>query len=513
MPSDPPAADPRPATVRLVGAGPGDARLLTRWGEACLKLADVVLADALIDPSVLQLVRKGTEVVVRSHSPSDVVGTRERNQRELIDRMIAEARAGRSVVRLKGGDPSVFGRGHEEADALLAAGVPVEIVPGVTAASAAAALAGVPLTHRDHAGAVCFVTGHEAGRRGGGIDLAAIAAFPGTRVFYMARRRVAAIAGRLLDAGLSPETPAAVVAEAARATQRTVCGTVATVAEDADAAGLPGPAVLFVGETAAAPGPRAWWDRRPLARLTVAAVGADDSNPPLFRLRELGAEPVPLSLLHTETLAPADDLAADITAADWLAFTSRNGVLDGLRSVRDGRALGGKMVAAVGPSTAEVLRGRWIRPDIVPDTHDAEHLAAALAPHVRGKRVLWPTCPEAKSTLEDRLTEAGAEVRRVHVYEQRPATELPAGFRAKLDDGAVDWALVSSGNVARTFADLTAGSPGLGRLKVAAMSENVAAVCRELGLTVAAVAETHSWDGLVDALLGAVAADRDGRSG
>ena len=499
----------------LVGAGPGDAGLLTVDGRAALRLAEVVLADALVSPGVLELAGPGAEVVTRRHAATDPPGTRERNQRDLIERMIREAKAGRRVVRLKGGDPSIFGRGHEEADALLAAGVPVEIVPGVTAASAAAALAGVPLTHRDHAGAVCFVTGHEADRRGGGLDLAKIAAFPGTRVFYMARGRLRRIAAGLIDAGLPPDTPAAVVSRAATGTQRTVAATAATVAADCDAADLPGPAVLIVGETATDPGARGWWERRPLSGVSAAVLCSDtsasDADDAAGRIRHLGgrAECVPLLGIEKADAWPGGDTAAAaIAAADWVAFTSANGV-DGLTDhVRDGRDFAGTKLAAVGPGTADELRLWFLRPDLVPDDYSAERLAAALAPHVAGKRVLWPTCPEAKPTLQTLLTDAGAEVRRVHVYRQLPATELPADFKAKLDAGAVDWALVGSGNLARTFADLAAGSPGLARLRVAAMSENVAEVCREVGLTVGAVAEAHTWDGLVDAVLAAAGAGR-----
>ena len=518
MPDAPPPADPPPATVRLVGAGPGDAGLLTRRGEELLSFCDLVLADALVDPSVLALAGPGAEVVVRGHGAGDPPGTRERSQRELIDRMIREARAGRSVVRLKGGDPSVFGRGHEEADALLAAGVPVEIVPGVTAASAASALAGFPLTHRDHASAVCFVTGHEAAKPGGaGLDWAALTAFPGTRVFYMARGRLARVSAQLLAAGLDPATPAAVVSRAATGDQRSVTATVSDVAAACDTADLPGPAVLLVGATAADAAGRNWWERRPLHGVTVAAVAADGGwHRAKSRLREAGATIDGLDLLDT---GPGPDPAVVAQHADWLragdtlAFTSSNGLWNFFVPLRntagtDGRTFAGVRIACVGPSTAQMLRTVWFTADLVPDTHDAEHLAAALVPHVRGKRVLWPTCPEAKPTLQTLLEEAGAEVRRVHVYEQRPATEFPPGFRVRLDAGGVDWALVSSGNVARTFADLAEGSPGLAGLKVVAMSENVAAVCRERGLTVAVVAADRSWDGLVDALLGAVPGSR-----
>ena len=517
-----PAPPPTPATVRLVGAGPGDPGLLTVRGQDWLSEADLVLADALVSPGVLAEVNPAAELVVRGHDAADPPGTRERSQRDLIDRMIREAKAGRRVVRLKGGDPSVFGRGHEEADALLAAGVPVEIIPGVTAASAASALAGFPLTYRGSASAVCFVTGHEAAKPGGaGLDWAALAAFPGTRVFYMARGRLGRVADRLTDAGLDPATPAAVVSRAATGDQRSVTGTVATIAAACDAAGLPGPAVLFVGETASDTAGRDWWEQRPLHGMRVATCAADGGwHRAAGRLRDAGAAVDGLDLLDT---GPGPDPGYVRQHADWLragdtlVFTSRNGVWNFFIPLRnaagtDGRTFAGVRIACVGPSTAEMLRPVWFTADLIPDTHDAEHLAAALAPHVRGRRVLWPTCPEAKSTLQDLLTDAGAEVRRVHVYEQRPATDLPAGFRAKLDAGEVDWALVSSGNVARTFADLAAGSPDLGRLKVAAMSGNVAAVCRDLGLTVAAVAGTHTWDGLVDALLAAVAAERGGRS-
>ena len=503
--------------MQLVGAGPGDAGLLTRRGEECLQQAEVVLADALVSAGVIALANPGAEIVTRRHAPTDAPGARERDQRALIDRMIAEARAGRRVVRLKGGDPSIFGRGAEEADALLAAGVPVEVIPGVTAASAASALAGVPLTHRDHAGAVCFVTGHEAGRRDGGMDLATLAAFPGTRVFYMARGRLRRLTTGLIDAGLPPETPAAVVSRAATGDQRTVCGTTATIADDCDAADLPGPAVLIVGETATDPGARGWWARRPLHGLTVACVRAEGwfHEPEDERLRELGASVIPSSLLGIKPPASwgeVDAIAADLASFEWVVFTSRKAVGALFRRWRrrggDARRLAGTRMGCVGPSTAAGLSHWRMHADLVPETHDAESLAAALAPHVAGKRVLWATCPEAKPTLADRLTAAGAEVIRVHVYRQAAATELPAGFAARLDAGAVDWALIASGNLARTFAELSRDSPGRDRVRVAAISENVAAVCREVGLNVAATATEATWDGLVAALLRAVAGGR-----
>ena len=518
MPPETPAADPAtpatPATAYLVGAGPGDAGLLTRRGEELIAACDLVLADALVDPSVLALVDPRAEVVVRGHAAADPPGTRERSQRDLIDRMVREARAGRGVVRLKGGDPSVFGRGHEEADALLAAGVPFQIVPGVTAASAASALAGFPLTHRDRASAVCFVTGHEAAKPdGAGLDWAALATFPGTRVFYMARGRLGRVADKLTAAGLDPATPAAVVSRAATGDQRSVVSTVAAIAADCDAADLPGPAVLLVGATAADAAGRDWWERRPLHGLMVAGVAADGGwYGARDRLEELGGEFHPVDLLNTPRVWDEETIRQEterLGRGDVLAFTSSNGVSGWRANLGRGggfdlRRLAGVTIGSVGPATAGVLWRWMIGVDVVPDTHDAEHLAAALAPHVRGRRVLWPTCPEAQPTLQTLLEEAGAEVRRVHVYEQRPATEFPPGFRAKLDAGAVDWALVSSGNVARTFAGLAAGSPGLASLKVAAISGNVAAVCRERGLTVAAVAGEKSWDGLVEALLDAI---------
>ena len=523
--SDPdPTADPattRILPVVLAGAGPGDAGLLTVRADRALCEADLILADALVSPEIMAALPAYTETVQRSHAPGDPPGSRESGQRAMIDRMIREAKAGRKVVRLKGGDPSIFGRGHEEADALLAAGVPVEIVPGVTAASAAAAYAGVPLTHRDHASAVCFVTGHEADKRGGSaVDWSALAAFPGTRVFYMARARLGRVCGALLTAGLDPATPAALVSRAALPDQRTLTATAATIAGAADAADLPGPAVLLVGPAATDPGDRGWWERRPLHGVTVAAVNAGRIGEIEERLDAAGATFFDIELLSTPHVpAPAGLAEAldDLRPGDALAFTSRSGVAGfGIwyraRGQRDIRELAGIRIACVGPGTADSLRYQRLHADLVPAVHDGEHLAAALAPHVAGKRVLWPTCPEARSTLADRLTEAGADVRRVHVYRQRPATELRADFRAKLDAGQVDWAMVGSGNLAKTFAELSAGSPGLGRVKVAAISENVAAACREAGLTVGAVAAEATWDGLVDAVVRAVGAGAGGGS-
>ena len=322
---DPP---PDPSTVHLVGAGPGDADLLTVRAARLIERAELVLADALVSDAVVALA-ECADVVRRSHAPTDAPGSREANQRSLIDRMIREAKAGRRVVRLKGGDPSIFGRGHEEADALLAAGVPVEIVPGVTAASAAAAYAGVPLTHREHASAVCFVTGHEADRPGGSrVDWAALAAFPGTRVFYMARGRLRRVCGKLIGAGLAPDTPAAVVSRAALFDQRTLAATAETIADAADGANLPGPAVLLIGPAATAPGDRGWWERRPLHGVTVAAMSAggfrDDA-----RLKRAGATVFSFSTLRTAPRFDEAEIAAAVgwcRPGDWLAFTSRNGV-------------------------------------------------------------------------------------------------------------------------------------------------------------------------------------------
>ncbi|MFH5803534.1 uroporphyrinogen-III C-methyltransferase [Alienimonas sp. DA493] len=497
-----PPVPPVVPTVHLVGAGPGDAGLLTRRGEELLRAAEVVLADALVGPGVLALANPAAEIVTRTHSPADAPGARETNQRALIARMIAEAQAGRRVVRLKGGDPSIFGRGTEEADALLAAGVPVEVVPGVTAAIAASGLSGIPLTHRDRAGAVCFVTGHDAGRRRERIDWRALAAFPGTRVFYMGRRRLGRIAASLTEHGLDPATPAAVVSQAATPRQRTVCGTVGTIAAECDAVALPGPAILLVGAAATAPGARGWWERRPLAGRTVACVGSEGTAAPRDALRSKGADSVEVTLLRIEPepgRTPAEAQAL-LSEADWVAFTSKNGVTHFLEDVPDSRGLAGVKLAAVGPSTAEALRDYRVRADLVPEEFHAEALADALAPHVKGRRVLWPTCPEAKPTLADRLTAAGAAVRRVHVYRQEPATALPADAAALLDAGRLDWALIASGNLARTFAELTERSPGRERLQVAAISENVAAACRDAGLPVAAVAAEATWDGLVEAV-------------
>ena len=495
--------------MHLVGAGPGDAGLLTVRGRTLLERADLVLADALVGPDVLAFAPPTAEVVTRTHAPTDAPGSRERNQRTLIARMIAAARAGRRVVRLKGGDPSIFGRGAEEADGLLAAGVPVEVTPGVTAAAAAAAYAGVPLTHREHASAVCFVTGHEADKPGGSaVDWAALAAFPGTRVFYMARGRLRRVCGALRDAGLDAHTPAALVSRAATGDQRTLCGTAATLPDAADAAALPGPAALLIGAAATDPGVRGWWERRPLHGVTVAAVTAGGLPAEARdRLADRGATVLPLDLLATPPITEPDGLPAASDAlrpGDALAFTSSNGVGGFFGWLRgrgeDVRRLCGVRIACVGPSTAEALGEYGLRADLVPAVHDAEHLAAALAPHAAGRRVLWATCPEARPTLADRLTAAGAAVRRVHVYRQVPATELPAGFAAALDAGRVDWALIGSGNLARTFAALAAGSPGSGRMRVAAISEQVAGVCREVGLDVGAVATTATWAGVVEAV-------------
>ena len=489
-----------PGLVSLIGAGPGDPGLITVRGLERLRAAEFVLADRLSPRPLLAEVPADAEVVLRPETHPD----RAAEQAELIGRMIAESRAGRRVVRLKGGDPLVFGRGGEEAEGLAAAGVPFEVIPGVTSAFAAGSLAGIPLTHRDRASCLTLVTGHENPEKPTArLDYGGLVRTGGTLVFYMAAGRLATVAARLREAGMPPGTPAAFVRHASHPHQRTTRTTLAGLA------GLPDrrlPAVLILGDAAAEPpGGRGWnwWESRPLAGLRVAFTrpeGRGDEQE--RRLRDLGAEPFPLPLIEIvgpESWDPVDAAIAALPRTDWLVFTSANGVrgfLDRLCDTADPRALGGVKLAAVGPSTAAVLDGYRLRADLVPEDANSEGLAAALTPLARGKRVVWAGADRGRDVLPDRLAAAGATVEKVICYRHRDVPDLTPEVRAALVGGELDWVCLSSGRSAERYAELTAGIVPPHPPRLAALSPVTAAAAAAAGLRVDAVAGECSWDGL-----------------
>jgi uroporphyrinogen III methyltransferase / synthase len=395
-------------------------------------------------------------------------------------------------VRLKGGDPFVFGRGGEEALALQEAGVPFEVVPGVSSAHAVPAYAGIPVTHRGLAAQVTLVTGHEdAGREGSAIDWAWLASSPGTLVFLMGVRSLAANAARLIEHGMSPDTPAAVISDGTRPGQRSVAAPLDRIAEAAS--GLPAPAITVVGEVAALHDRMSWYELRPLHGLRIGVTRARAQASGLAaRLQELGADVVQTPAIRIQPL----DAAADPAGFDVICLTSANGVERLLTG--DTRRLAGVRVAAVGSATAAALRSRGIEPDVVPATATQEGLLAALE-GVQGRSVLVATAEGAREVLADGLRAGGADVTVVHLY--RTVAE-PVDVEALLSCDLVTF--TSSSTVTSVLGGLEAADRA--RVRAVSIGPVTSAALRQAGLEPVAEADPHDVDGLVACVL-AVAPD------
>ena len=485
--------DTAPGTVFLVGAGPGDPGLLTVRAVELIGVADVVLYDRLIPPEALAYARADAQVVYVGKEGEGPQFPQDDTHALLLE----HARAGKTVVRLKGGDPFVFGRGGEEALVLREAGVEFEIVPGVTAGVAAPAYAGIPVTHRDSASGVAFVTGHERpDKPDTAIDWAALARFPGTLVFYMGVRTLPRIAERLIAEGRPPDEPVAVVERGTLPGQRTLLARLDDVAKRAQQEQIRAPAVTLVGEVARLRDDLAWLERRPLHGRTVAVTRARAQASALAaRLRALGAQVVEAPAIRIE---PLDTPLPPVRDYDLVCVTSPNGADLLLDRLRDARALAGVTVAAVGPGTARALRARGIEADVVPERAVAEGLVEALA-KVSVERALIARAAEGRDVLPDALRARGAHVDVVALYET---------VAESLDDhtrdaaAAADYALFTSASSVRFFA---AAGGSLTGPKLVSIGPATSEELRAHGAAPDLEADPHTPDGLVEALL------RDGR--
>jgi uroporphyrinogen III methyltransferase/synthase len=479
--------------VALVGAGPGDPGLMTARSLELIAAADVVLYDRLIPAGALDGARAGAELVYVGKEP----GRPAMEQEDIGALLVEHGRAGRRVVRLKGGDPFVFGRGGEEAAALREAGIAYEVVPGITAGIAAPAYAGIPVTHREAASAVAFVTGHEdPEKEESALDWEALARFPGTLVFYMGVGRLARIAQALIDAGRPADEPAAVVERGTLPDQRTVAATLATIAARVDEEGVRPPAITVVGPVAALREHLAWLEERPLHGRTVAVTRARAQASGLAaKLRALGAEVVEAPAIRIEPLAGE---APDLSAYDLVVLTSPNGVgllFDRLAGTRDARALAGKTVAAIGPGTARALRERGIEPDVLPERSVAESLLDALR-HVPVRRALVARAQEARDVLPDGLRERGAEVDVLALY--RTVAE-PLGGEAREAALGADWITFTSASTVGFFLEASGGEEPRGR--IVSIGPVTSEALREAGMEAAVEATEHDVDGVVAAIL------------
>jgi uroporphyrinogen III methyltransferase/synthase len=496
--------------VSLVGAGPGDVRLITLAGLSAIERAEVVVYDMLVNPQLLEHAPDADRIFVGKQG-----GGKYTPQEQINAILIDQARQGKRVVRLKGGDPLVFARGAEELEALSAAGIDFEIIPGVTAALAAAATAAIPLTHRHESSTLVLVTGHEDSEKEAGVDWSQLARVPGTLAIYMARAKIGPISAALIAGGKDPNTPIAFVQWAGSNQQ------VTHVARLADAlSGAPPhvgtPMLAIIGKVVAHRHELAWFESRPLFGQTILLLRPEEQNQTLAsRLEDAGAtvlsEPT-LRIAPPDDWEPLDQAIADLERFNVLVFTSRHGVtsfLDRLwRLGKDARALAHLQIAVVGPGPAEELARSRIHADIVPDEFRAERLAELLLPDAPWQRFLLVRADRGRKVLEETLAPAAREIVSVVGYRQidipRPSARTIQHLRA----GKIDWVFLTSGNVARGFFSwLDSDLPQIlrERTKLLSISPITSQVVREAGYPVALEASKHSPEGMMDELLASMA--------
>ena len=498
----------KPGKVYLVGAGPGDPGLLTRKGEQMLSVADIVVYDRLLDPFLLELAPNANTVFVGKER-----GRQALRQSEINDLLVSEGLAGKTVVRLKGGDPFVFGRGGEEAQALAAAGVPFEVVPGVTSAVAAAAYAGIPVTHRGVATSVTIVTGSEDPTKGEtSTDWAALAKTGGTLVALMGWATLPGIAETLNANGMSADTPVALVQWGTWSRQRTVTGNLANIVERGRQAGISAPVVAVIGEVAGLREEIGWFDRRPLWGQCILVTRSRTQASRLIELLAgLGAEAVELPSIEIGPLDDYGELDGVLTSTAgaphrWVIFSSVNSVeyvWHRLRSMHmDARYFAGATVGAIGPATGLALRERGIEPDFVPERSVSEEVIAELSGlDWTGQQVLLPGSAIGRDALASGLANLGADVRQVAAYTNTRPVDVEERAREAFKAG-IDVVTFTSSSTVRNLLDILGNDRRLlDESLIACIGPITAATANELGLTVDIVAAEHNVEGLADALV------------
>jgi uroporphyrinogen III methyltransferase/synthase len=489
--------------VWLVGAGPGDPGLLTLKGARALRQCDVLVYDYLASNAIVGLAPPDCEKIYVGKK----AGAHTLSQDEITQLIVDLGLAGRHVVRLKGGDVFVFARGGEEAQALHAAGVPFEIVPGITSAIAAPAYAGIPITHRDHNTSFSISTGHENPLKGyTSLDYAKLANPSQTIVFLMAMGNLAAIVGELRAHGIPGDKPVAIVREGTKPTQETLVATLDTIVAEVERTKFAAPAIVVIGDVVNEREAIRWFDNGPLfgkrILVTRPAVQADDFS---ARLWELGAEPI---VAPTIAIGPPDDLELarravdDVRSYAWVIFTSRNGVdafFDRLSErARDARAFGDTRIAAIGPKTAEALAARGLRVDFMPATYVNEAVADGMLERTQaGDRILLFRAQEARDVVPATLRAAGRIVSDVPAYQTSTVIDPELAAHAASAD---IWTFTSSSTVAGFLANVPDAATIADAKIVACIGPITAATARDAGLRVDVVAEAFTVDGLVRAL-------------
>ena len=491
-------------TVYLVGAGPGDLGLVTLRAKECIENADVIVYDHLVNPEMLSWARDDAEIIYAGKEPGE-----SRTQQEINALLIEKAREGKQIVRLKGGDPFVFGRGAEEAQAIAHVGLPFEIVPGITSAIAGPAYAGIPMTHRAHNSHVTFFPGHEdPAKADSAINYAALAKLGGTQVMLMGVERLGSITNEMLKQGVRGDLPVALVRSATTGQQETLTGTLSDIAQKAVASDFKTPAVAVFGEVVALRDSLNWYEKRPLLGKRIVVTRTRKQASVLSnKLRALGAHVIELPTIRIEP--PSDlrefaELVQDAHTYDWIVFTSANGVeafFDVfLKLYDDAREIGGARIAAIGPATAQRVKDFHLHVDLQPDEFVAEALVREFKKQgsIDNLRILLVRAEKARDVLPKELSAAGAIVDEGFAYRTVPETRDVSGARRQLAQDGADLITFTSSSTVENFLALTLPWPK--GMRIASIGPITSKTARDHGLTVDVEARRHDIDGLVRAV-------------
>ena len=497
-------------TVYLVGAGPGDAGLLTMRGAELLRRADVVVYDALVNKDLLRLAAKGAEIIYGGKRSKEHAIP----QDELNQLLIRKAKEGKTVVRLKGGDPYIFGRGGEEAEELHSAQIPFEVVPGVSSITAAANYAGIPITHRSHSSSFTVVTGHEDPTKDETtVDWAWLAKEPGTKVILMGVERIRQISAELTRHGLSADTPVGMVRWGTRGRQSSIDGTLATIADIVEKQNFGAPAITIIGDVVKMRSKLNWFERRPLFGQRIVVTRTREQASQLAdQFLELGAEVLEIPTIRTEepqNKSPLMEAMLGLAGYDWIVFTSPNGVSAFFsyffKAFDDIRALGNLRIAAVGPATAAKLKDLHLRVDAMPEEYLASKVTKAIASFesVENLRILLMRAEIANEELPKELEALGAIVDDVACYRTVPETEDQNGAAERLLQGGADWITFTSSSTVENFHarfDLPKLKQQFPKIRLASIGPETTKTLHALGLEADAEAREHNIPGLIKAV-------------
>ena len=500
--------------VYLVGAGPGDPGLITLRGKYLLEHAEVVVYDYLANSKLLSYVPKTALFIYAGKKGG---GLHAFTQDGINQLLVEHAKQGKMVVRLKGGDPFIFGRGAEEIEELVAAGIDFEVVPGVTSATAAATYAGIPITHREYTASVAFVTGHEdPTKKFSNISWEKLATGAGTIVIYMGIKNLPSITQKLIDFGRSPETPVAVVRWASTPQQHSVVGTLSTICEVVQQADIKPPALVIVGEVVKLRKTLDWFEKRPLfGKRIVVTRTREQASDLVAKLEENGADCLEYSTIHIEPVVDysrVDQAIEHIGDYQWLLFTSLNAVTYFFKRLyekeRDSRHLAGPKIAVVGKATAEELKKYGIKADLIPEKFTGEGLAEALMQtRVSGTRILLPRALRASEILPETLIDAGAAVTIAPVYQNVPPQGRKDELREQLQNGTIDLVTFTSSSTVDNFLTMVDARDGeelhqlLDKVTIAAIGPVTAETIRKHGLHVDIQPQRYTINDMVQAIV------------